>query len=49
MLTYADVCRQSKAKQDAVYASMFKKKSDDKDFNAAWGHGAMTGVLGGRS
>jgi hypothetical protein len=41
---------ETRAKQDPVYASMFKKGGDpnDKNNDVAWGHGAMAGVLGGR-
>uniref|UniRef100_A0A7S0F3P5 Ubiquitin-like domain-containing protein n=1 Tax=Hanusia phi TaxID=3032 RepID=A0A7S0F3P5_9CRYP len=39
----------NKAKENQVYASMFKKHNKDaKEYDAAWGQGAMAGVLGGR-
>jgi hypothetical protein len=47
----ASKTHEGRSQADAVYASMFKKKSkDDKSdgYDAFWGQGAMAGVLGGR-
>jgi hypothetical protein len=41
----------SKSKEDAIYASMFKREDGTEaknSYDAAWGQGAMAGVLGGR-
>jgi hypothetical protein len=41
----------NKTKEDPVYASMFKREDGTEaknSYDAAWGQGAMAGVLGGR-
>ena len=41
----------AQAKQDPVYASMFKRDNGETaktEAHPAWGHGAMAGVMGGR-
>ena len=39
----------AKASKDANYASLFKQdRKGEKEYDAAWGQGAMAGVLGSR-